>query len=397
MHKAFEYRIYPTKQQQELINQTLGCCRKVYNTILAQASTSYSTYKASLDTTNPILKPEFPSGYTLANRLPALKQEFPYLQEVSNVALQQTILDLGTSFSNFLKGKAKYPKFKKYGTKNSFQLTTNGFRFDQGNLYIAKSKKPLNVRWSRKLSSPPTSLTITKKPSGNYFISFLCDVTDYRQVAYQTQTVGIDLGLTDYAILSTGRRIANPRNLKKYEKRLANLQMHGARKHKGSNNRKKLNLKVAKQHERISNLRKNFIEQETTRIVRDHQFISIEGLKVANMIKNHKLAKSISDASWGIFVTRLFQKVAETQNSILVTADTYYPSSKLCSCCGHKLPSLTLSTREWICPICSTEHDRDLNAAFNLESILDSNLEYLTMMASSGPKFIVANAAGTLH
>ncbi|EKD89718.1 MAG: hypothetical protein ACD_33C00002G0010 [uncultured bacterium] len=398
MHKSFRYRIYPNKQQKNLINQTNGCCRKVYNNILAKVNMTYQAYKDSLNTTNPILKPEFPTSYTLINMLPTLKVEFPYLYDVSSTALQQTVMDLGASFTNFLKSKAKYPRFKKYSYKNTFRLTIDGFRFNNDNLYIAKSKKPLKVKWSRKLPSSPTSLTISKEPSGEYYVSFLCKTTDYRQVAYKTQTVGIDLGLTDYATLSTGRRIANPRNLKRYQKRLARLQMHSARKHKGSKNRQKCNIKVAKQHNRIANLRKNFIEQETTKIVRDHQFIAVEGLKVANMLKNHKLAKGISDASWGIFLTRLAQKVTETKESILITADTFYPSSKLCSCCGHKILSLPLSTREWICPECSTKHHRDLNAAFNLENILENNLDYLVSESTIyGPKILVANSAGMLH
>lgn len=395
--KGYKFRIYPTLHQKELINQTLGCCRKVFNYVLGVQSSSYKLYQESLNSITPLPKPDFPSGYSLINMLPALKQEFPYLQEVSSITLQQTVLDLGTSFSNFFKGKAKYPRFKKYGNKNSFRLTVDGFKLDGNILTIAKSKDPLKVQWSRDLPSPPTSITISKTPTGKYFVSFLCQDATTRPTNYVSQIVGIDLGVATYATLSTGQHIRNPKALDRYKKRMARIQMHASRKHKGSKNKKKCNLKIARLHEKISNIRKDFIEKASTAIVRDHQFIAIESLQIDNLVRNHKLARSIQDASWGNFTIRTIQKVMETESSILVKADTFYPSTKLCHVCGYKLLSLPLGTREWTCPDCTTTHDRDFNASCNLENILEDNLDLLIREALTGPKIISTGPTGRLH
>lgn len=383
--KGYKFRIYPNQQQKELISKTLGCCRKVYNTILGNQSAAFKNHQQSPLSTP---KPDYPSGYSLCNMLPKLKEELPYLQEVSSVALQQTLMDLGTSFTNFMKHKSRYPRFKRYGTKSSFRLTGTGFSLKDNRFYMAKSKEPVSVKWSRELPSPPTSVTISKTPTGKYFISFICCDPVFRQTEYVTQTVGVDLGISTFATLSTGQRIGNPKNLSKYLKRIKRTQMHSSRKCKGSNNRKKCNLKVARLHERVANLRKDFIEKESTSLVRNHQFIGLETLMVANMLKNHNLAKSIQDTSWGMFVTRVTNKVAETSDSVIVLANSFYPSSKLCNVCGYKLPTLSLKTREWECPDCYTVHDRDLNAALNLENVIKSNLDNLVDKGKAGYKLI---------
>ena len=388
--KGFKFPIYPTPEQIALLDKTFGCCRKVYNELLAQTSKEYDAYAENKKLGIPATPPNV-SGYGLVNRLPLLKQdpELHYLKEVSSVALQQSILHLGAAYKRFFdrikKSKATpklkvskkkprkdgkpegYPRFKsKHDNRQSFTLMTNAFRLDENNhLIIAKCDTPIKVVYSRELPSTPTSCTITRSASGKYHVSFTCQYTPKKTIG--TGTVGIDLGITTLATLSTGEKIGNPRHFKRIQQKLRRSQKSLARKKKGSANYAKAKLQVAKVHARAANARKDHLHKLSTRLVNENQVIGIEDLKVKNMVKNPKLAKHISDASWSSLVNMLRYKCKDSQHTSLVKVDTYYPSSHLCHNTGLKLDrKLQLNERRWECPHCGELHDRDLTAAINI-------------------------------
>ena len=385
--KGFKFPIYPTPEQKVFLDQTFGCCRKVYNLLLAQTSKEYDTHlelkKQSILSTPPNV-----SGYGLVNRLPLLKQdpELHYLKEVSSVALQQSVLHLGAAYKRFFdlikknkaapKAKKKprkdgrpdgYPRFKsKHDNHQSFSLMTTAFSLGENkNLIIAKCDTPIKVVYSRELPSAPTSCTITRTPSGQYYASFTCQYTPKKTAG--SGTIGIDLGLTTLATLSTGEKVGNPRHFKRIQQKLRRLQKSLSRKKKGSANYAKAKLQVAKVHARAANCRSDYLHQLSRRLVNENQVIGMEDLVIPNMVKNKKLAKHIHDASWGSLGTKLKYKCEESQHAILVKVDTYFPSSHLCHNTGLKLDrKLKLNERRWECPHCGELHDRDLTAAINI-------------------------------
>ena len=367
--KGYKFPFYPTEDQKVLLAKTFGSCRYVYNRGLAEAKAEYEQYLVlkGTDTIHPVLAPRN-TGYDFVNKLPGYKSDpnSLWLSEINSVALQQSMLHLGSSYSEFFKKRKGYPKFKSKYDNQSFTLMSNSFRFKGKDLYIAKSKEPLQIAYSRPLPNPPSSAVISKSKTGKYYISFICEYITEKKTG--TGQIGIDLGLKDFLVASDGSRVANPRHLKRYEKLLRRRQQLHSSKKKGSKNREKARIKVALVHERISNCRKDFLHKLSSDLVNKNQVIGLELLKVSNMVKNHKLAKSISDASWSEFVTMLRYKAAASGNTTLVFMNQWYPSTHICSNTGMKLEiKLKLSDRQWSCPHCGQTHDRDLNAAVNIK------------------------------
>jgi putative transposase len=366
--KGYKFRIYPNKDQIDLLEKTFGCCRFVWNKALAEAKQEQEFYLAHKDigSIKPVLKPNV-TGFGFVNRLIGYKNnpDTQWLNEVNSVALQQVMLHLGAAYSEFFKKRKGYPKFKKKYNHQSFSLMNNSFRFKEGSFYIAKSKDPLKINFSRELPSAPTSAVISKTPSGSYYISFVCRY--FPKKTNGKGKIGIDLGIKDFLVDSNGNRFPNPKYLEKKEKQLARYQRAMSRKKKGSQNRNKTRLKVAELYEKITNQRNDFLHKLSRKLINENQVIGVEKLKVKNMVKNHKLAKAISSASWSRFCEMLNYKSKESQNCSIVYMDTYFPSTHICNATGIKLDyKLKLSDRTWKCPHCGETHDRDLNAARNI-------------------------------
>ena len=361
--KGFKYPIYPTEEQKILIEKTFGCCRYVYNKTLAETIKEYEAYKIACRSNIKIEKPKV-SGYDFCKKITNYKKdnESLWLNEVNAVALQQSVMRLGSAFTKFFKFKKGYPKFKNKRNKQSFNLTKGTFIFKENILKISKSDQALKIGLSRKLPSEPSSAVISKTPSGKYYISFVCE-------HFPTKTngqgkIGIDLGIKDFLVTSDGLKIPNPKNYRKCQRQLKRRQQSLSRKKKGSKNRNKSRIIVAKQHERIANLRNDFLHKLSRKLVNENQVIGVETLKVANMVRNRKLSKGISDVAWSSFTTMLKYKAIESQNCTLVFMDSFFPSSHICSVDGEKLDrKLSLKERSWTCPVCNTLHDRDVNAA----------------------------------
>ncbi|WP_252178199.1 transposase [Endozoicomonas sp. 4G] len=352
--RAYKERFYPTPGQTQLLAQSFGCARFVYNNTLRFRTDAYYKDGKSI------------SHSEVEKRLVSLKTEFPFLADVSSVILQQKLRDQQEAFKKFCNGKAKYPKFKKRHSRQSIRLTKAAFRYKDGQLFIAKSEDPLNIRWSRPLSSDPSSITIIKDRAGRYFVSMLCEF-EAKPMPISNKTVGIDLGLNDLFITSEGEKSGNPRHTKRYEIKLAYLQRQMSKKQKDSSNRAKAKLKVARLHAKIADCRMDATHQASRKLINENQVVCVESLNVKGMIKNPKLAKHIADANWGEFVRQLKYKAGWAGRD-LVKIDRFFPSSKRCSSCGFVHESLPLSIREWECPECKTHHDRDINAAKNIKT-----------------------------
>ncbi|CAI1594502.1 transposase, IS605 OrfB family [Serratia quinivorans] len=356
MKRAYKYRFYPTPEQSALLAQTFGCVRFVYNSILRWRTDAYNERKEKI-------------GYLQANaRLTALKKEPEYiwLSEVSCVPLQQSLRHQQSAFTNFFAGRAAYPAFKSKRHKQTAELTSSAFKYRDGNLYMAKSKVPLNIRWSRELPSTPSTITISRDAAGRFFVSCLCEFEPV-SLPISAKTVGIDVGLKDVFVTDSGFKSGNPRHTAKYAARLALLQRRLSKKAKGSKNRAKARLKVAKLHAKIADCRLDNLHQLSRRLINENQVVCVESLKVKNMIRNPKLSKAIADAGWSELVRQLQYK-GEWAGRSIVAIDPYFPSSKRCSCCGFTMKKMPLDVRQWVCPECGEPHDRDINAARNIKA-----------------------------
>ncbi|PWV80618.1 RNA-guided endonuclease TnpB family protein [Halomonas sp. A11-A] len=354
--RAYKYRFYPTPEQEQLLARTFGCVRFVYNAVLRYRTDAFYERREKI-------------GYVAANaELSRMKkvEETAFLNEVSSVPLQQCLRHQQTAFKNFFEGRAKYPTFKSKRHRQSAEFTRSAFKYRDGKLYLAKSKTPLDIRWSRELPGEPSTVTVSKDSAGRYFVSCLCEF-DPETLPVTPKMVGIDLGLKDLFVTSDGHRIGNPRHTARYAARLAKAQRRLSKKKLGSANRAKARQKVAKLHAKISDCRQDNLHKLSRRLINENQVICVESLKVKNMLRNRSLAKSISDAGWGEFVRQLAYK-AEWAERSLVAIDQWYPSSKRCSGCGHVVDSLPLQVRAWTCPECAAEHDRDINAAVNIKA-----------------------------
>ncbi|BAW96311.1 IS891/IS1136/IS1341 transposase [[Synechococcus] sp. NIES-970] len=354
--RAFKYRFYPTPEQESLLRRTMGCTRLVYNRALAVRTQAWSEEKKQV-------------GYSdTSAMLTAWKKQddLQFLNEVSCVPLQQGLRHLQKAFRNFFQGRAKYPTFKKKRNGGSAEFTKSAFKWRDGQVFLAKCSEPLAIRWSRALpkGANPSTITVKLSPAGRWTISLLVDV-DVDPLPPSPNQIGIDLGVTSLAALSNGDKIANPKNFNTKRRKLKKAQKALARKQKGSNNRHKARLKVAKVHQEIADARKDFLHKLTTRWVRENQTIAVEDLVVKNMVKNQKLALSISDASWGELVRQLEYK-CDWYGRRLIKIDRWFPSSRRCGSCGHIIEKLPLNVRAWDCLNCGAHHDRDINAAKNI-------------------------------
>lgn len=373
--KAYRMRLYPTPAEQEVLRRIIGTTRYMYNAVLDILNREYDAWKA-----NPSLPKPSVTGYGPVYYGNHVKQdpERPWLLETSNVAYQQKLLDLSKAYTNFFRKRAQRPKFKKKSHGGSFRLMTNAFRLKDGRLSIAKCPTLIRVRWSRELPSPPSQVTITLSPSGEYHASFLCEYTPQRTSG--TRITGIDLGITSLLSLSDGTVIDNPRHYVAAQARLARLQRRLSRKQKGSHNRHKARIHVARLHTHITNQRRDHLHKLTTTLIRENQAIGIEDLAVSNMGRNRHLAKHIMTAGWGMFRTMLTYKAEASQHCRLVIADRYYPSTQCCSGCGLKpTEKLALKVRSWTCEHCGATHQRDHNAAINLQHVAREGLRMATV------------------
>lgn len=364
MLKAYKYRIYPNKQQEKQIHKTFGCCRFVYNQVLSYRKDLYDTKKESMNKT---------SCNNYCNQ--TLKKEYEWLKEVDKFALTNSIYNMDSAYQKFFKEHSGYPKFKsKRNNKKSY--STN---FTNGNIDVSENKVKLpKLKWvkakiHRDFTGQIKSVTVSQIPSGKYFVSVLVE-TEHVPIESTGYTVGLDLGIKDLLITSNGEKIDNIFTTKKYEDKLTKEQRRLTHKEKGSKNWNKQRIKVARVHERIANTRKDNLHKISHKLINDNQVIVSENLNISNMVKNHNLAKSISDCGWHE-LTRQLQYKSNWDNRNYIKIDTYFPSSQLCSSCGYQNKNTKdLSVRKWICPKCGEVHDRDINAAIN---ILDEGLRIL--------------------
>ncbi len=354
--KAYKYRFYPGDEQKQILAQTFGCCRYVYNWALRQRTDAYYQRGERL----------YYEG--TAERLVMLKkqEETIWLNAVSSVPLQQSLRHLDKSFRNFFEGRANYPTFKKKRNQQSATYASNAFTWNGQALTLAKMDTPLDITWHRPLPDgcKPSSVTVTKDEAERYFVSILVE-EDIKPLEVTPQMVGIDLGLKSMVIDSDGHTHGNPKFFPQDEKKLARAQRWHAKKKKGSKNRAKARLKVARVHKKIADRRRDYQHKLSTKIIRENQVVCLESLQVKNMVQTHCLAKAISDVGWSEFIRQLEYK-AEWYGRTMVKIDKWYPSSKRCFDCGHVLDALQLDVREWNCPECGVHHDRDINAAQNI-------------------------------
>jgi len=353
--RAFRYRFYPTDGQAAQLARTFGCVRKVYNLALSVRSEAWTLRqeRVTYNATSALL-----TGWKRT-------EELAFLNEVSSVPLQQSLRHLQVAFTNFFAKRARYPRFKsRKRSPKSAEYTTSAFRYRDGRLTLAKMTEPLDIVWSRPLpeSASPSTVTVSQDPAGRWFVSLLC--IDVIPETTATGAVGIDAGLAHLLTLSTGEKVTNPRHERADRARLVRAQRELARKEKGSANRAKARLKVARIHARITDRRRDHLHKLTTRLVRDNQTIVIEDLTVRNMVKNHTLARAIFDAAWRQFRTMVEYKAAWHGRAVVVV-NRWFPSSKLCSVCGALAETMPLTVRSWKCR-CGAAHDRDVNAARNI-------------------------------
>ena len=373
--RAYKYRFYPTDEQANVLARTFGCARLVYNKALDIRSRSWSQEKKRV------------SYEDTAKMLTEWKtqEDLAFLSEVANVPLQQSLRNLQNAFMNFWGKKGKYPKFKsKRDNRDSITYQKNGFTFRNGALQLAKTSTPLDIIWSRPLpkNAVPIKVTVSRDPSNRYHISILVD-EEIEELKPKNTSVGVDMGINTLATLSTGEKIQGPRAARALEDKLALAQRRLAKKEKGSKNREKARLKVARIHAKIADQRRDSLHKITTRLVRENQTIIIEDLNARGMSASAKgtvekpgrnvrqkagLNKSNLDSSYGMFREMLEYK-CDWYGRELVKIDRFYPSSKTCSACGKINSSLVLKDRSWECSECGATHDRDVNAARNIEAV----------------------------
>ena len=368
MLKAYKYRIYPSKKQKEMIKVHFGACRFVYNWALEQKIKTYEQTKKSIS--------RFDLQHVLVHEI---KPSNEWLKEANSQALLASLVNVESAFTKFFREKSGFPKFKsKKNPVQSYQMPQHyTVDFEKQKIKLPKIGKVKAILHRRFEGSLKTA-TISKSSTGKYFISVFVDdgiELPEKQKFSESATVGIDVGIKDFTVLSTGEKIENPKYLKNSLQRLKVLQKRVSRKQKGSKNRAKARQRLSNIHEKISNQRNDFQHQLSFRIISENQAIALETLNVKGMQKNHCLAQSISDTSWSSFVTKLEYK-AEWFGKTILKIGMFEPSSKICNVCGYYKSDLTLKDREWQCPDCKTKHDRDINAAINIKkfSLQDQNL-----------------------
>jgi putative transposase len=356
MKQRWNFRCYPTAEQEQVLARTFGCTRFVYNRFLDERTKAFH-------------RGERMNYNQSSAALSELKRdpEFDWLNDVSCVPTQQALRHLQTAFRNFFDKRTGYPSFKRKDGKQSAEHTRSAFQFEVGNqrLIVAKLGR-LKVKWSKQVPVVPTTVTIIKKPSGRYFVSLVVDVMP-APLPQTGDAVGIDFGISRLATLSNGERVANPKYSNQYQKRLKRQQQKLSRKKKGSNRYKRQKKRVARVHEKIANAREDTAKKLAWDMVSRFDTICVEDLNLRGLVKNHNLARSLSDASIGQCI-RILETKAEMHGKEVVKIDRWFPSSKMCSACGALQEAMPLSIRHWRCD-CGAEHDRDENAARNILAV----------------------------
>lgn len=356
--KSYKYRLYPNSQQSQMIDKTIGVCRLIYNLAMEVKIRAYQEFGIKVYASD------------IQKDVKFLRKEYSWINEVNSQALYESIGQVDSSFDRFFSGSG-FPKFKKKRNAGSFRCHNGARKIDFERSFLTIPKiKDIPVRISRSFEGKIRTITISKTTTNKYFASILVETTDNQiETSIPKNAIGIDLGIKDFAVLSDGRRIENQKHLRANLDRLKVLQRRASRKKKGSKNRNKANLKVSQLHEKITNQRNDFLHKLSTKLISDNQTdtIYIEDLAVKNMVKNHKLAQSISDVSWSEFVRQLEYKGTWYGKNV-IKINRFFASSKTCSDCGHIKDQLSLSERIWVCSNCGVEHDRDFNAAINIRN-----------------------------